>query len=881
MGRRQRDREQDLEREIRADLELEAAELEEQGLAPDAARAAARRAFGNVALTKEEVRAMWSWTTVEIVMQDFRHAIRNLRKSPGFTLTALLTLALGIGASTAVFTIVDSVLLKPLPYPDSGRLVAVWERVRSLGGDRAEPTGPNPRHVDYWQKRVQSFAGMAVGRQIALPVMVGSDHPRLIGTVVCTANLLDVLGIQPAMGRGMVEADDAPGAPPVALITHSLWQSLFHGDPEVLGKTLRFTNGDRRIVGVLPSGFYFPSGTELRSFRRAGQTITGGLPTEVVFPAGLNVGGFPWNGNYGNFVTLGRLRPEFSLAQAQSELNAIAPQIVAEGKIGDGKPGTLLATVQPMQEAIVGDSRSGLWFLMAAVLGLMLMACVNLANAQLGRSLARSRDGALRTALGAARWRLVWSALAENLALSIVGGAGGVLLAYTALNVFRLSAPIDLPRLVTVHVNWTVLLFAIGLTVGATVLSGTLPALRVMTADPHGALQQNSGRSMGSRHGNRMRRLLIGVQVCGCTALLLVTGLFSKSLLNLLHQDRGFDAGQVTVAEARLTPRFYQTDQSRIAFDDAVLENLRAIPGALSAGLVSAMPLDGESWIEPVQRMDQPKLETPMINLRWVSPGYFETTRQRLLAGRFFEERDRNVDSTVLSESEAKTLWGAGNPVGGQVKMQGKTFTVIGVVADSRNTSLKNAPPRMAYVLYTHRTPYTAFFVVRGPEGVGPAMREAIWKRDPGATIARVKSLDSQVADSVGTERFQTSLMLGFGVAALLLAMLGIYGVLSYSVATRKQEIGVRMALGASRGSVYRMTFGQVGAPVILGLAAGLGVSVLAGRLIRTALYGVDVVEPTVIAVVVGVFAMSAALAAFVPARRAASVDPMEALRAE
>ncbi len=872
---RRRDREADLEREISSDLELEAAELEDRGLAPHAARAAARRAFGNVTLTKEEARAMWTWTTVEIVIQDFRHAIRSLRKSPGFTLTALLTLALGIGASTAVFTIVDSVLLKPLPYPDSGRLAAVWERVRLFGGDAGDPVGPNPRHVDYWQKRVQTFAGLAVGRQVALPVITGADHPRLVGAVVCTANLLDVLGIKPVMGRGMVDADDRPGAEPVAVITYSLWQSLFHGDPDVLQKTLRFANGDRRIVGILPAGFYFPSGTELRSFRRAGQTITGGIAPEVVIPAGLNVGGFPWNGNYGNFVTLGRLRPGSSVTQAQSELNAIAPQIVAEGKFGDGKPGTLLAVVQPMQEAIVGDSQRGLWFMMAAVLGLMLMACVNLANAQLGRSLARSRDGAVRTALGAARWRLVWSSLAENLTLSIAGGTGGVLLAYATLNVFRLSAPIDLPRLATVHLNWTVLLFAVGLILGATILSGMLPALRLMTADPHGALQQNSGRSVGSRYGNRVRRLLIGVQVCGCTALLLVTGLFSKSLLNLMKQDRGFDTAHVTVAEARLTPRLYQTDQSRIAFQDAVLENLRAIPGAQSAGMVSAMPLDGESWIEPIRRVDRPNLETPMINLRWVSPGYFETTRQRLVAGRFFEERDRNQDNTVLSESEARVLFGAENPVGAQVFMQGKTFTVIGVVADSRNTSLKATPPRMAYVHYAHRTPYVSFFVVRGPESVGAAMRDAIWKRDPGATIARVKSLESQVADSVGTERFQAALMMAFGFAALLLAMLGIYGVLSYSVAARKQEIGVRMALGASRGSVYRLTFGEVGAPVISGLVAGVTASVMVGRVIRASLYGVDAVEPVVIAAVIAILVMSAAVAAFVPARRAASVHPV------
>src|SRR3954451_10806113 len=422
-----RDPEAELERGLRDDLELEAAELEARGMPVEAARAGARRAFGNVTRTKEEVRSMWGWTTWAIVAQDFRHAVRNLRKNPGFTITALLTLALGIGASTAVFTVVDSVLLKPLPYPESGRLVAVWEKIRFLGG---EPTGPNPRHVDVWRRSATGFTSLGVGRQMAFPVTTGSDHPQLFGGVVCSASLLDVLGIQPAMGRLFVPADDAPGAEAVLVITHSLWQSLFRGEPDVLGKMLRLADGQRRIVGVLPRGFYFPSGTELRAFRRAGRALSGGIEPAFFFPPGFDMSKFPWNGNYGNFVTLGRLRPGVSWSQAESELNTTQARIVEEGNLGDRQPGTLLAPVQPMQGAIVGESQRGLWFLLSAVLGLMLLACVNLANAQLGRSLARSREGAVRAALGAARWRLVWNTLAENLALATVGCAGGVLLAY-------------------------------------------------------------------------------------------------------------------------------------------------------------------------------------------------------------------------------------------------------------------------------------------------------------------------------------------------------------------------------------------------------------------------------------------------------------------
>ena len=335
---------------------------------------------------------------------------------------------------------------------------------------------------------------------------------------------------------------------------------------------------------------------------------------------------------------------------------------------GDRRPGALGVWVQPMQEAVVGDSRTALWLLMAAVMGLMLIACLNLANAQLGRALARNRESAVRAALGAAKWRLVWNALAENLLLAVVGGAAGILPASAGLHLFLRDTPVGLPRLSEVHVNLTVLLFSLVLTFGASLLSGLLPALRLLTIDPQASLQQSSSRSLGSRQGNRLRRWLIGLQVAGCTALLLVTGLFSKSLLHLLGEDKGFDTGQVTVAEVRLTPQSYGKDQSRVSFADAVLANLRAIPGVQSAALVSAMPLDGESWIESVQRTDKPNLETPLINLRWVSPGYFETTRQRLLAGRFFEERDRNSSNVVLSEGEAKALWEGATPSGGKSK---------------------------------------------------------------------------------------------------------------------------------------------------------------------------------------------------------------------
>jgi predicted permease len=878
---RRKKQEHDLERELRSDLEMEASEQLERGLSPEEARHAAQRALGNSTLIKEEVRQMWGWTRWEIVIQDVRYALRMLRKSPGFAMTAILTLALGIGASTAVFTAVDSVVLKPLGYRDSGSLVALWEL---LPFNSFAPAGPNPRHADLWQKRATAFSGLTLLRQGASGLTLGADHPRLVGTLTATPNLLEILQATPLLGRGFVPEDGVPGHDSVAILTYAAWQSLFQGDPNVIGKTVRLADTPREVVGVLPASFHFPNANSLHAFRSK-QAASSAPEPAIVFPALLDPNQFGWNGDYGNWIAIARLKPGFSVSQAEAQLTSIQAQIFQEipAREKNAQLAKMGAYVQPMQEAVVGDSKTGLWLLMAAVIGLMLIACVNLASAQLGRALSRQREAAVRSALGASKWRLVWNSLAENLVLAAVGGAAGIALAAAGIDLFRHYAPLDLPRLSEVHINMTVLLFSLALTLGSSLLFGVLPAVKLLRTDPQASLQKSNHRSLGNRQSHRLRSWLIAAQVFGCTVLLLVTGLFLKSFLYLLHQDKGFETGQVIVAEVNLPGTTYSADQMRTAFDDAVLENLRAIPGVQSAGFVSSMPLEGEHWIEGIQRVDLPSRQA-LVNLRWVSPGYFETTRQRLIAGRFFEELDRSASSAVLSESLAKSVWENQSPIGGQLIVEGRKFTVTGIVADSRNASLKAPPPRMVYLHYKDRPPFTAIFMARSalaPDALAPSMRQAIWKYAPDITIARVKTLDSQLGDSLATERFQTSALMSFGVAALLLAMLGIYGVLSYSTVTRRQEIGMRMALGASRRGIYGLIVGEASVPVFVGLSAGLIASVAAGRVIQKLLYGTQAVDASVILIVAALFLAAAVAAAFLPARRAASVDPMEALRSE
>lgn len=811
-----------------------------------------------------------------------RHAIRTLRKSPGFAATAILTLALGIGASTAVFTVVDTILLRPLSYRDSGKLVVAWEHVRFLVD---APIGPNPRHVGIWEKRATAFSGLTVARNMTMGLGVDGDHPRVVGTVVSLANLFDVLQVQPLLGRVFLPEDGVKGHDDVVVLTYSLWQSLFRGDPGVIGKKIRVDDTPREIVGVLPAAFRFPNANALRAFRSSQPQA--GVPEPSIFiPISFDYSKMEWNGNYGNFVTIGRLKNGFSIEAAETQLNAIQSQVVQEMPPGrrDNRPGALRASVQPMQEAIVGQSRLALWLLMGSVLGLMLIACLNLANAQLGRAIARRRDLAIRAALGAGKGRLIAESLAENFLLAAVGATAGLLLAFAVLELLVRYSPMDIPRLSEIQMNSTVLLFSVALTITATLITGILPAIRLVSIDPQSSLQENSSRAFGSRSGSRTRTLLIAVQVCGCTALLLVTGLLSRSLLHLLRQDKGFETEHVSIAEAKLPPKLYGEDQTRIAFIDDVLHGLRSQPGVEAAGFISAMPLDGESWIEPLRRLDRRNQESPLVNARWVSPGYFEATRQRLIAGRLLEERDRNLDSVVITQGEAKALWGNDNPIGSQVSLLGKTHTVIGVVADSRSTSLKTAPAKIAYVPYPYRPPYNTFFVLRSkqrPEESAALLRQSIWKSGPNVTLGRVKTLESHVSDSLSQERFQTLILISFGTAALLLAMVGIYGVLSYSVAARKQEIALRMAVGATQRSIYTMIFSAAGSPVFVGILAGLAVSIFAGQLIRTMLYGVQSVDISVILTVVTLLLMSAIAAAFVPARRAASVDPMNALRAD
>lgn len=814
------------------------------------------------------------------LMQDIQYALRQLGKSPGFTLTALLTLALGIGATTAIFSVVDGVLLKPLAYRDSGQLVVIWERVRFL--EKLFPyTGANPRHVHLWEKQSSAFSEMSLLQQNSAGVSLGTDHPLYVGRLIAQPNLLDVLGVQPVIGRNFLPEEAMKGHENVAIISWNLWQDLFHGDPDVIGKSLQLSGAPRQIVGVLPRNFYFPKSNELSSAPQALEKPEVG----IISPLAIDYDDFGWNSDYGNYVVLGRLKTGVTPAQAESQLNTIAGDIVRQIPPNqlDGDPnGALGAFVQPLKEVIVGKTTRGLWLLLAAVLSVLLIACINLANAQLARSIARDREAAVRSALGASAWRLVQSSLIEVCILSIAGGVLGVMLANMAVHHFPNYVQLAMPRTGTIAVNSGVLALSVLLTAGASILFGALPALRLLRVKPQLALQ-GFGRSSGSRWSNMLRRWLTGGQVFACTTLLLVTGFFAKSLIHLLTSEKGFDTAHVVIADVKLQGTAF-TSEKRAGFDDGVLDRLRGLPGVQSAALVSAMLLEGESWIDGIVRTDQPDRESALANYRWISPDYFSTLQQHILAGRDLDARDRTLKNAVISEATAKAVWPNQDPIGHQFLHNGRPFTVVGVVADAHNNSLRAAPVNMVYLPYWDNPPYGSIFLVRSTQNttlLAAAVRKAIWSYNPDATIARVHTFDSQVNDSLSSERLETIVLAAFGGAALLLALLGIYGTLSYSVETRTQEIGIRMALGATREGVYLVTMKEILAPVAAGLLLGWIASIAIGRSVASLLYGTKAVDPSLAIAVLCTFILAAAAATFLPCRRAAMLEPMKALRAE
>ena len=779
---------------------------------------------------------------MQTFLDDLRYAGRQLRNSPGFSITAVLTLALGIGATTAIFTLVYDVLLKPLPYSHPEQLVVMEEQVAEFRD--IYPTLPmNANHFVFWQQHSQSFQAMAVMQEERMPLGLGG-HPLQIGVLNSTPGIFSVLDSTPRLGRGFSLQESQPGHERVAVLMDNLWRQQFQSDPAILGKTITLNGFPYTVIGVMPPSFHLP---HIQNF--SSQDSNHPQPVEALLPMAFSKDLLQEAMGEFNYFGLARLKPGVSLAQANAEINALQHTITG-GLTGEEKA-TLSATLTPFQHSLVGNNQKPLMILLAAVAGLLLVGCVNITNLLLARAVGKRQQMAVAAALGASRGEMLRLAMRETTVLAALGGALGILLAAIIMPAMQRYLPPALDFRGPLHLDWAGAGCALLLAVMATLLAGAAPAWMVARTPPQEVLHSESRLATESRSSKRMRRILVAVEVAVSVALVLMTGLLTTSLLRLLHVDRGFEAARIATAMVDLPSNSYSDSGARERFYKQVLDRLSQLPGVEHAAAVSELPLSGDRWLDMIRVPGdaRPVMQMPTEHFRWITPGYFETIHLPLIAGRLLSSSDEGKHYAVISELTARTLWPGKNPIGQQFSRAGlneNPFTVIGVVGNARTVSLAAPDPMMVYMPYWYRSDSTAGLLIRthqDPASMADAMRRAIWSVDPEVPVPVIRMLGGVVEDSVANRRFEMQLLLLFAISALLLAALGVYGVVTYSVVQRQREIGLRLALGAQRQNIYRLVLRDGLAPVLAGSIAGLAVAFASARVVGSLLFQVSPVQ--------------------------------------
>lgn len=812
------------------------------------------------------------------LLQDFRYALRQLRKAPGFTLTAVLTLALGIGATTGIFTFVYDVLLRPLPYAHPEQLVVMEERVAEFR-DIYPKLPMNANHFVNWQQNSRDIQSMAVMKEESMPLGI-AGHPLQVDVERTTPGIFSVLGTY--RGRAFTAQEAEPGREHVVVLMNDLWRTQFHSDSSILGRTVTLNGFPYTVIGVMPASFHLPVAETFGdpNTHRA-------KPVEALVPMAFSKDELQEAMGDFDYFGLARLKPGVSAAQANAEIDALQHTISAN--LPPGEKGTLSAVLTPFQAALVGNNRMPLLILLAAVAGLLLVGCVNITNLLLSRAVGRKQQLAVAAALGASRAEMLRMAMRETALLAAMGGGLGILLAAVLVPLMQHNLPAALDFRGRLHLDWAGAGCAVLLAVISTLLAGAAPAWMCSRTQPQEVLHSESRLASESRGSKRMRRILVAVEAAVSVGLVLMTGLLSVSLIHLMRTDRGFEADRTITAEIDLPGRSYSSQQSRAVFYKVALEKLRQLPGTKDAGVISKLPLGGDSWIDMIRVTGDARavMQLPTEHFRWISPGYFSAIHLPLIGGRLLSDSDQGKNYAVISELTAKTMWPGKNPIGQQFSRGGTTempFTVIGVVGDARTISLSKPDPMMVYVPYWYRCDSTAGLLVRtqqDPATMGDTIRKAIWSVDPEASVPTVRSLGGVIADSVANRRFEMDLLLLFAISALLLAGLGVYGVVTYSVVQRQREIGLRFALGAQRGNIYGLVLRDGLMPVVVGAGIGIGISLGFARIVASVLFQVSPYDPVLVVAAVGVLVAAGAAACLLPARRAVRVDPMHALRAE
>ncbi|HTP34263.1 MAG TPA: ABC transporter permease [Candidatus Acidoferrales bacterium] len=805
-----------------------------------------------------------------------RHALRVLGREKAFAAFAVLTLALGIGAVTTIFSVVDGVLLKPLAYQEPGRLYAAAESAPQLAAIPRLPV--NAAHFRLWQEQCDACESGALVNPASFNLTGGGDPERVEGAT-CTWRLFEILGVAAQLGRTFVESDDQPGANQFVVISDSLWHRRLGGDPGAIGRPIRIDGVPHVVVGVLRPDFRFPAGEGLGPLNQFPKH------PEIFKPMGFNWAKLSRVGQF-NFAAVIRLRRGANPATASAEMTAAAADAGREMKID------LKAHLAPLQEQVIGGSRGTLTLLLSAVGAVLLIVCLNLGNLMLVRANERARDGAIRRALGAGAGDLFRPVLMESLLIAAAGGALGVLLAYAGVRVLAATTAIDVPRLDEVHVSVTTLLFALVVSASSGILCGLWPAIRMSGVQPAKALHSGSRSVTEGGPRLRAREWLVGAEVALSTVLLVGAALLGLSFLRVTNVERGYQVDHILTADLTLPGSRYQSDGQRARFHQQALEKLEATPGVRSAALVSSLPLKAQVWGDSISREGdtRPRAERPLANYRFVSEHYFESMGIGLRRGRFPAAADRSHKLAIVSESAARAVWPGENAVGKRIRNEPRAewVEVIGVVADIRTESLEKQPPPMVYVPYWDGAYWqgavwgNATYLVRtshDPATMANAFRSALHEMDPELPLANMLTMREVLAESLGRRRFETVLAGVFAGAALVLACLGIYGVISYSVARRTNEIGIRIALGAQPAQVSMLVLRQGIRPVLYGLAAGVAAALAVGQLMRSFLFGTGPRDPAAISAVGVMLLVVAGLGCWAPARRASRIDPMAALK--
>ena len=815
------------------------------------------------------------------LIQDLKYAARFHAKAKGFTILALATLSIGIGVSAVVFSAVSAVLLKPLPYPQPQRIVFPWRlapKDASLGYSEI-PWGTG----DFQDiRKLDSFESVAAFKSNSFN-LTGSGEPVELHGLLVSTGFFHSLGVAPLLGRTFTENEDRPGAERSGVLSYQLWQSYFHGDHGILGRSIDLNGTPYNVIGVMPPGFEFPRGEEMPGSFGFPHRSQVWIPLRL--PVAANTGGLD------ELAVIGRLRPGVSIATAQAEMNLFAAS--RERAVPESK-GWFYSRVTGLTEQVRGDMRKPLLLILGAVGVLLLIACVNVANLLLTRALGRRNEFALRAALGAGRGTLARQLLAESILLSIGGGIVGLGIAEIGIRLIIAFGPSNIPRLQETALDWRVLAFALATSLFCSALFGLAPAPALLSKDLATLLRDGNRNGTGSSVSAKLRSLFLVAEMALALVLVVASGLLVRTFFRLLAVDPGIHAERVLTFELSLPGTRYQDFDRIAAFYKKTLQSLRAIPGVVDAGIVETIPMAGASDSSVIRLPDRPAVpgKEPYANYNIASTGYFSAVGTTLLKGRSFLDSDvaSSTPVVIVNATMAKKFWPGVDPIGRQVGLgdpQYPLMQVVGVVADVKHLSLREEPGPEIYVPFTQK-PFPSMLVMHvairarmDAVLLTGAARDAIRLLDPGVPVANVATLSALVDESLAGQRFSMFVIGGFGAISLALACIGLYGVVSYSVLQRTREIGIRMALGARRGTISAMVVGQGARLIGAGIVAGLIAAISVTRLMASLLFGVPPIDLLTFSIVVPLLAGVALVACYVPALRASRVDPVTALRHE